>query len=112
MNDLGPDDTEGMRWGGAGTLGVVAMFYDSMLVYQGSSIKRSQPEFPIYLSAPCLGTLLILHCSCQEQRTEKHGCTLQQDITYPTVRQAVRQHDPTANQLQHRPIKTNPRRGQ
>ena len=53
MDDLGQGSgRDGGGW--VASEGVVPMFYDYMLVYQGSSIKSSLSAFLIFLSAPAL----------------------------------------------------------
>lgn len=75
--------------GGVGNVGVAPMFYDYMLVYQGSSIKSSLPEFRIFLSALFLAA--FVHPGCQEMIREQRS-RQPLAITYPMARQAASQH--------------------
>lgn len=76
--------------GGVGNVGVVSVFYDYMLVYQGSSIKSRLLVFPIFLSALLLAAL---NYDLQLPRNDV-GTVLQAAtrMTYPMTRQAVSQH--------------------
>lgn len=90
-----------------GNVGVVPMFYDYMLVYQGSSIKSSPSGFPIFLSAFLLAALRrALHLPRNDLGIVQQAATRKLTLWLDKPSVSI-QYDLTTNQREDRAITTN-----